>query len=202
MALEAWSRANNAVAYGFGTIFTVSEVDLTPQAVLLETRLLFTILWSPDGTQLVVIETEQSGASEWLVERSDSNTRRLMQLSTNAEDETIILPVVWSPDGDWISYALSQQVDEQNWGANILLLDTACIDDPEQACEPHELEITDDSGERPSLELEGGGTMPEHWWGAVWSPDGEQLAFVCGQHLCFLNADGTNFRRLDFELRA
>jgi WD40 repeat protein len=38
-------------------------------------------------------------------------------------------------------------------------------------------------------------TIPEPWWGASWSPDGEQIAFICGENLCFLNADGTDFRR-------
>jgi Tol biopolymer transport system component len=202
VSVGAWSLATNAVAYGFGSIFVVSEENPTPQIVLEETETSFyhDPLWSSDGTQLVVTETEEASAAEWLVVTDlEGNARRLVQTITTPETEMVVIPTAWSPDGKWISYNLSQQVDEQNWGTNIMLLDTACIDDPAQTCEAHELVITDGSGERQPLELEGGGTMSEHWWSAAWSPDSEQLAFVCGTHLCFLNTDGTNFRRSTVE---
>lgn len=202
VSVGAWSLATNAVAYGFGTIFTVSEANPTPQIVLEETETSFyhDPLWSPDGTQLVVTETEEASAAEWLVVTDlEGTARRLVQTISTPENETVVIPMMWSQDGEWISYTLSQQVDEQNWGANIMLLDTACIDDLEQTCEAHTLEITDGSGERLPLELEGGGTMLEHWWSAAWSPDSEQLAFVCGEHLCFLNTDGTDLRRSTIE---
>lgn len=202
VSVGAWSFATDVVAYGFGTIFVVSEENPTPQILLEETEDSFyhDPIWSPDGTKLVVTETQESSAAEWLVVTDlEGNSRRLIQTITTPENETVIIPILWSPDGAWISYTISQPVDEQNWGANIMLLDTACIDDPEQTCEAHELTITDGSGERLPLELEGGGSMPEHWWSAAWSPDSQQLAFVCGMHLCFLNVDGTNFRRSTVE---
>jgi dipeptidyl aminopeptidase/acylaminoacyl peptidase len=202
VALDAWSSVSNSVAYGFGTIFVVNQTTPIPQVVLEETDTTFyhNPLWSPDGTQLLVIETDEEGMSEGLVLTDlAGNARPIMPLSSNPESEMVIVPVNWSPDGAWISYTLSQPVDELNWDSNIQLLSTACITDPSQTCEAHTLEITDGSGERPALELEDGGSMPEHWWGAVWSPDSTQLAFVCGENLCFINADGTNFRRSDFE---
>lgn len=202
VSVGAWSLATNSVAYGFGSIFVITEENPTPQIVLEETETSFyhDPIWSPDGTQLVVTETDEPSATEWLVVADlEGNARRLLQTVTTPESETVIIPVLWSPDGAWISYTVSRPVDDQNWGANIMLLDTACIDDPALTCEAHELEITDGSGVREPLELEGGGTMPEHWWSAAWSPDSQQLAFVCGMNLCFLNTDGTNFRRSTVE---
>jgi WD40 repeat protein len=200
--LDAWFAPDRAAAYGFGSVLTFSEVNPTPQVVLEEndTAYYHNPMWSPNGDQLLVVETSQEGEAEWLVLTDlEGNARRIAQLIANPNDESLIVPITWSPDGQWVSYALSHRLDEERWDANIQLLDTTCIGDPAQTCAAHVLEITDGSGERPMLTTEGWLDVPEHWWGATWSPDSQRLAFVCGDHLCFLNADGTDFQRSDFE---
>lgn len=202
IGIDSWFAPDHMLAYGFGSISILSEANPTPQVVLAETENAYfhNPLWSPDGTQLAVIETHQEGDGEWLIITDlEGESRRLTQLISSAQTGLVITPVLWSPDGNWISYALSQSVDDENWDANIQLLSTACIADPAQPCEAHSLEITDESGERPSIQTDSGTLFPEHWWGATWSPDSQRLAFVCGNHLCFLNGDGSDFSRSDVE---
>lgn len=198
VTLDAWSAATNVAAYGFGSISIVSDLDPAPRVILAETEAAFyhNPVWSPDGTRLVAIETAQDGNTERLVVTDlHGSTRPIAPVVTDPETEALIVPLAWSPDGQWLSYTLSRRLDDERWDANILLLSTACIDDPAQACTAHPLAITDGSGERPMLTLEGWEDVPEHWFGAVWSPDGARLAFLCGDHLCFLNADGSGYTR-------
>lgn len=199
-----WSAANQSVAYGFGTIYTLTAADTTPLPALAETETSFyhSPMWSPDGAQLVAVETNPDEAVDWLVATDLAGSlRRIAQLTSSPEDESLILPLRWSPDGQWISYALSHRVDSEDWETNIVLLSTGCISDPAQTCEAHELAITDDSGERPNVQTDSQALLPEHWWGMAWSPDSQQLAFLCSANdFCLLYADGTNFRRAPITL--
>lgn len=201
-----WSEASESVAYGFGTIYVMSAADPTPRPVIEETETIFyhSPVWSPDGTQLVVVATDEENATDSLVVTNiNGEARQIAQITANPEQEALIVPIRWSPDGGWISYARSHTTDNLNWETDIELLSTDCIEDPAAACEKHTLAITDDSGERPDVEGEGGTLAPEPWWGMTWSPDGEQLAFLCYiRAICFLNADGSDFRQVDIAVDA
>jgi Tol biopolymer transport system component len=147
---------------------------------------------------MVAVATDEETATDSLVVIDlNGEARQIAQITSNPEQEALIVPIRWSPDGAWISYARSHTSDNVNWETDIELLSTACLADPALTCETHTLAIMDDSGERSTVENEGE-TLLEHWWGMTWSPDGAQLVFLCSaEAMCFLNADGTNFRRSD-----
>lgn len=202
IGLGAWSPANNMFAFGFGTIQVISEENPSPTIVLQETEDSYYQVpsWSPDGTQLIAVETQSIDEQQWLILADlEGSSQRIQQLVATADEEVVVIPLQWSPSGGWVAYALSQKVGDTTWDTNIYLLDTSCFNNEAETCSTHPLEITDHSGERPLVTGDDGEELLEPWWGAAWSPDGERLAFACGANLCFLNADGSNFRRSDFE---
>jgi Tol biopolymer transport system component len=198
--LEAWSSTANAIAYtdaGLASgLYVVGENYPTRRLLLSNTEALTYSQphWSPDGTQMIALE--QGNDALWIVLVDlQGNVQRIANV---ADEGSLHSSPVWSPSGEWIAYTEARFLKGAS-EINIELLSTDCIADPTHTCEAHTLEITDSSGERPLLVLDDGHAMLEVWRNPAWSPDGEQVAFVCGEDLCFLNADGTDFRRSSFE---
>jgi dipeptidyl aminopeptidase/acylaminoacyl peptidase len=156
---------------------------------------------SPDGQNFVFIKEQLY--SDHSVEYSldlvlvDGTQRPIFKPEkTLASYSFFIESVRWSPDGAYIAFN-GKPFGELNEG-NIYLLSSMCLTENTPQCSVEILKIKDQSGVR----LLGRSIWEEDWNFPTWSPDSKRLAFRCGEQICILRRDGTNFLRIPVNVGA
>ncbi|MBI5670871.1 MAG: PD40 domain-containing protein [Chloroflexi bacterium] len=131
--------------------------------------------WSPDGRQIVYYVNQPNSLSSD-IHLSDADGRNRRNLTNNVANDW---GPSWLPDGNSVAFISSREGNPR-----VYVLDTACTLSARQpdTC-VHLLNLSSAINRTPR-----------------WSPDGRQLAFDSiyqwQSQLYFVNADGTNLRRI------
>jgi Tol biopolymer transport system component len=180
--------------------------------------------WSPDGTRIAFAGLTSTSPVHAQIDVMNADGSRVHQLTSGARGA---VDPAWSPDGTQIAY---ESLDQDLWimnadgtGAHPLRVTTARELEP--AWSPDGTRIafsvatgtttgattaptatTGPSGQSSIFVMNADGTLPTELtqpgmglW-PTWSPDGREIAYMCGQapqsDLCVMNADGTDQRTL------
>ena len=79
---------------------------------------------SPDGKRLAFSEKVFGDKVAWYVSNLDGSQRRLL---IDTEPTYTISPAFWSPDGDWLAFTVSDQVEHSMVHVTLLQVDTCQI---------------------------------------------------------------------------
>ncbi len=194
-----WSPDGERIAFVSSPVYLSSQqedywitiLDINNASeVRIDTALLHPVSWSPDGETLAFIRASD-GDSLWRevtevdlfsVPSDGSETPRKLASAyawqTARLPRTMSVPFggpAWSPDGNWIAFGSSKQLNENPEGVGEVLV------------------ISSD-----------GAVEKTAWYGRVfspitqvsWSPDGEEILFVADD-VFVVRPDGSDFRRID-----
>jgi len=160
--------------------------------------------WSPDGRQLAFQRSSKHRHAALYVANADGSGERVLPDSVSG-------PIDWTPDGRRLLYVDDGRiyVTNEDWSERRLLLDPRPQHAADARWSPDGDEISfalgddrggdvwvmsADGGDRRRLtRLARGSGFPDS---PIWSPDGEQLAFLLPGSLDVVGADGSGHRVL------
>jgi TolB protein len=132
--------------------------------------------WSPDSANMVFMSNRDGYFDLYLIALDcDENQRGGCPARRLTNDRSFDGYPAWSPDGTRLLFS-SDRAGNQD----IYTLDAACLPTPER-CEATLRQLTNRRASERSQ---------------VWSPDGQQIAFVAAFDLYVMNADGSGQRRM------
>jgi len=150
------------------------------------------VAWSADGQAFYLVEgitIEGETTTQLRLYSIDGSSNEIMLGPYRGREGIVLYRVHLSPDGEWIALeGLATEMGDYD----IYLMPADCIPN----CQPLPLTIQDDSGEREGTTMDSGQTAYVNWESATWSPDSQSLAFTCGDHICRINRDGTDYQVL------
>lgn len=115
-SLFAWSPDNQYLAYGQGTRNDITRVfdssillwntdTRTSQLLIPEIQTKSQVIWTPDGTQLVIghLTNEDQTLALSLIDINTGQMTTLWQ-SSSIDPNSFVNPIGWSPDGQWLLF--------------------------------------------------------------------------------------------------